>query len=377
MDDVQARHCGKYETRLPPVAIDRLLRTSLSTQVADGLRQAIRSGFYRPGDILPPLGALAGHLDISLRVARDAVSRLVEENLVMSRPRVGCQVLKPRTKCRHGRVLAVASVENMTSYFHAALLLEVGRLITAAGYVFDIVPLFMSRTGRHDLSPLDDKLRGPVDLAMAYHPVPCVSRRLLRLHVPYVAVGSLSGMRCTTYVRHDGVKAMADFVDACLRRGVHRVLVATYGRNQTVADALERVGVEVERISVPVKFGWRAGEQLEQDVTEVFLSRFARTQGRRCMPDLICATDDFVMRGALAALSRLGIRVPDDVSFVGTAIEGAPSSMFRSLACFRYDPFDAAHRVADAVLRHLGGKSAPKEVLCGYDFAEGDTFPAR
>ena len=87
---------GKYETRLPPITIDRYLKTSLSEQVAEGIRHAIQTGFYRPGDVLPPLGALTARLGISLRVARDAMRRLSCEKLVLSRPRVGCRVLNPK-----------------------------------------------------------------------------------------------------------------------------------------------------------------------------------------------------------------------------------------------------------------------------------------
>ena len=118
---------GKYETRLPQIAIDRHLTACLSEQVAEGLRQAIRTGFYRAGETLPPLGALCDRLGISLRVARDAIRRLCADDLVLARPRVGCLVLQPHAKCHHGRVLAVAAVENMTTYCHAALLLEIGR----------------------------------------------------------------------------------------------------------------------------------------------------------------------------------------------------------------------------------------------------------
>lgn len=365
---------GKYETKLPPITIDRYLRTSLSEQVAEGIRHAIQAGFYRPGDVLPPLGALAARLGISLRVARDAMRRLSCEKLVLSRPRVGCRVLNPKAKCHHGRVLAVAAVENMTSYYHAVLLLEVGRILTEAGYFFELVPLFMSDTSRIDFAQLTNKLRSPVNLVMAYHPVTAVSRRLAALSVPYVAVGSVSKMRCTTYIHHNGSNARTVFVDACVRRGVRRVLLAVYGDHFALGDELERAGIAVERIRIPVKFGLKVGERLERDSMNAFIEQLKGLRSRRSLPDVVCATDDFMVRGALAAFAHLGIRIPADVEFVGAVSDGAAPVMPCSMACFCYDPIADAKTVAETLLSYLNGRSVPRDVFLESRFLFGDTF---
>ena len=369
-----ATYCGKYETRLPPIAVDRYLKTSLSEQVAEGLRHAIQTGFYSPGDVLPPLGALTSRLGISLRVARDAVRRLAGENLVMARPRVGCRVLDPKSRCHHGRVLAVAAVENMTSYYHAVLLLEVGRLMTAAGYFFELVPLFMLKTSRIDFAQLMGKLRSPVNLVMAYHPVTAVSRRLAALSVPYVAVGSVSKMRCTTYIHGSGTKARKVFVDACVRRGIRSALVAVYGEHFALGDELERAGIAVERIWIPVKFGLKVGERLERDSMNAFIARLEDMRARRALPDVVCAMDDFMVRGALAAFAHLGMRIPADMEFVGSVSDGAAPVMPCSMACFCHDPIANAKTVADTLLAYLNGRSVPRDVFLESRFLFGDTF---
>ena len=365
---------GKYKTRLPPIAIDRHLKASLSEQVAEGIRHSIQAGFYKPGDILPPLGALMSQLGISLRVARDAIRMLTDDSLVLARPRVGCQVLQPRAKCHRGRVLAVAAVENMTSYYHAMLLVEVGRLLSEAGVFFETVPLFCSSSRHVDLSPLEDRLRGPVSLVMAYHPIRAISRRLSALSVPYVAVGSRSQMRCTTYVRHDAANARKAFVDACVRRGTKHALVAVYGAHRKLGDDLEAAGIATERIEIPVKFGMKVGESLERDSMDAFVARLGEMRRRKCMPDVVCATDDFITRGALAAFSHLGIELPGGVEFVGAVNDGAAPALPCSLACFRNDPVSNAKTIVDAILRHLNGKSVPHDVFYETEFSFGDTF---
>ena len=47
---------GKAKDIKPPsilFKVDHKLRVNIATQVTDGIRQAILSGFYKPGDLLP------------------------------------------------------------------------------------------------------------------------------------------------------------------------------------------------------------------------------------------------------------------------------------------------------------------------------------
>ena len=78
-----------------PFKIDRNNQANLSTQLADGFRRAILTGYYRPGDQLPSFTEIALQLGVSIRTPREAMKRLVAENLVRSRSRIGCEVLDP------------------------------------------------------------------------------------------------------------------------------------------------------------------------------------------------------------------------------------------------------------------------------------------
>ena len=93
------------------------------------------------------------------------------------------------------------------------------------------------------------------------------------------------------------------------------------------------------------------------------------------MPDVIVAHDDYVERGAIAALVHLGIKIPGDVFFVGLASKGAMPCHVQNLARFVVDPVVESKVVADAVLGHLGGKDVPQDVRYPVKFAFGDSFP--
>lgn len=62
-----------------PFSIDRSSRIKLPHQVADGLRAAVQSGFWKPGDRLPSSRELKTALGVSVRAPMEALQVLAEE----------------------------------------------------------------------------------------------------------------------------------------------------------------------------------------------------------------------------------------------------------------------------------------------------------
>ena len=71
-----------------PFELDRSSTYSLKDQLADGIRQAIWTGSYRPEDVLLSLSSAAVALEVSNIVARAAYRRLVAAGLIVSRLRI-------------------------------------------------------------------------------------------------------------------------------------------------------------------------------------------------------------------------------------------------------------------------------------------------
>lgn len=76
-----------------PFSLDRKIAAPLSVQMAEGLRAAISSGFYRDGDVLPTIHEFARLLGTSVRVPREAITALAAEGLLKPRRRIGCIVV--------------------------------------------------------------------------------------------------------------------------------------------------------------------------------------------------------------------------------------------------------------------------------------------
>ena len=75
------RFADKSKESFPSISINRHEEAYLSEQVAESLRTAIRTGFYRAGDALPPLRTIMKKAGVSLRVAREAMRRLADRDL--------------------------------------------------------------------------------------------------------------------------------------------------------------------------------------------------------------------------------------------------------------------------------------------------------
>ncbi|MFI6484069.1 GntR family transcriptional regulator [Nonomuraea sp. NPDC050663] len=73
----------------------------LYRQVASILRQAIYSGVYKPGDVLPTEAELQDKYGISRNTARNALIMLLNEGLITRTPRIGSVVRERRALLIH------------------------------------------------------------------------------------------------------------------------------------------------------------------------------------------------------------------------------------------------------------------------------------
>lgn len=369
------RQTGKVQDL--PFRIDRNLKTALADQVADGLRQCILSGRYGAGDILPSLKELVAQLGVSQRVAREAIHHLVAEGLAMVRPRSGCRVLAQQERSRRGRILAVMLESHRTAYFAATFISEMERLLAEAGFVVETVYVRMKRNGAGDFSQVCDKLRSPFDLVFSLYAVRALERFLAQSGIPYVPIGSPRKVPGSV-LQMEGTSGggVAEFAQRCTALGVRTAWVATYGtakRHSSVARALEAVGIAVEWQRIPLHFGFGFLEAIEHDGYANACSRFA--DGRR-RPDVAVVMDDYYLRGVLAALRDIGIKIPGDMRLVGLANAGFMPATSVPLACFLADARKSARDVADALLSFLAHGSVTGRHYVGVEFRDGTSLSA-
>ena len=121
-----------------PFAVARSSRATLVEQVAEGLRRAIDSGFYKAGDVLPTTRDLAAALGVSRIVTRAAVRELAEAGLINPKPSVGSVVLGRSGKLWRGNVLFISPSNGRIYYANVFIATLRARLVKAGWLVTQV-----------------------------------------------------------------------------------------------------------------------------------------------------------------------------------------------------------------------------------------------
>ena len=348
---------------------------SLVNQLAERLRTAIRNRQLRPGDRLPSFPALAEMTGTSPRIPREAVALLVGEGLLAARSGVGTVVLdRKRHSERNKRVLLVHPNEH-GAYYLGILIEEIDRMITNAGYSVSRIAMRKNAKSDYDFSVLKRQLRlGNFAAALAFAYDDKTILPLTTSSVPFVT--------CTFYpfkfpnargrIDYSHRSALPSFIRHCEQRKIRRILqVNTIPWLLDATDDLQSVGLEVENITLPYpKSNIGKQEQVERD-TFAALDRWLDAHP---LPDLILFTDDFASRGGILALTRHGIRFPEDVKVVvwSNAHFGpvAPVTLTRMVM----DPFAHAKLAANAFLSFLRTGKFTSRICLGPRYSKGESF---
>ena len=353
-----------------PFRLDRAVSANLADQLADGLRSAIVSGYYRKGDVLPTIVELARALGTSVQVPRTAIATLAAENLVNPRRGVGCVVVGRRQLVWKGRILGIVPAEREGAYHTTALFGEMRRTLAAAGYLFEVATLDHRPAGSIDCGPLDLALQRNLDFAFPLFCPPTVLRRIERASIPYAAKETDSGVELPSPAIGD----MAPFVAQCRAAGVERVLVAGFGPKRpfdAFCARFSEAGLRVEPRLVRCSHSPGYLERLERLGMELSLERFSKP--RETWPQLVFWADDFLAMGGLVGLLRLGIAAPRDVFVATIANRGLVPVYPADLTRFEFDPAATGRAAAAEILRRLAGEP-PRPVPEVVHYVAGETL---
>ena len=353
-----------------PFKIDRNNQANLSTQLVDGFRRAILTGFYQPGDRLPSFSDIAMELGVSIRAPREAMKQLVAENLIRSRPRVGCEVIARGDRIWKARVICVFISALEGSYYFSMMMGSLRRTMVAHGYSLISVTVDEKADGELDFSQLDSVCGEKVDFIIAIHPPEALALRIASYGVSALAFVDRQTASGLDTFRRANVCAMEPVAQAMLRAGVKRVLLANYAGGQTERELLERCGVEVESISVEAA-GANFLEDIKQCSMELLLDRFAPERPR---PDLVFFTDDYVAFGGLLALAQRGVSSPGDVGIITMSNRGFAPAWPHTLSRIEVDPLSDGEVLAEHAVARIERRPSP-DVRMRQRFISGETFP--
>ena len=359
-----------------PFEVNHALWGKIETQVTDGLRMAILSGFYKPGDILPSQIELARALGVSTRAPQTALRVLAEEGLVSPRTKRGTLVLGPRTGTFRGRVVIVQR-DNHPVYYNTFLEAGLCNRLTEAGYLVARVAATVDKrfedieNERTDVRQLVAALRQSTLIAILISSAPDVERTLADLGTPDITIGQTqpAAPGCAGFAKLSFDIALPGLLARLRERKVrHLVQVALRPSQYVDAALLGQVCESIEGITL-----WPGNELARQDrlVRFAFDTFAARYRTKADLPDAFLFTDDYLARGALTALLAAGIHTGRDVLFATLANMGIAPVHPDPIDLLARDPERDASVVADAVLSYLGTGTFPSDLTLGTEFVAG------
>lgn len=342
--------------------------------MAEGLRNAILTGFYKEGEILPKILEWAQMFGVSIRVPEAAVAALVREGLVVTHPGIGC-VVRPRTSSIwRGHVLLVMPDSTMV-YTANVVAGRIRDALSHSGWLVSQVDVLPESRGGHGLARLAFALKHPVELAILLKSHRAAEALLDENGTPFVVYGEnpCELRSCAGNIRLDLAAAAPDFARHCAEAGVRHVVQVCKVLTFSAADALRDAGVDVETWTLPDPDGLRP-EAVTRMSLEAFKARLA--EGRDLLPDLFFFADDYLAAGAMLALLHEGVRIPEDVRFVSLYNKGLGPVAWDTLACWELDSHAGGDLAAQRILAWLDGdRRTPVSCTIGTVYRRGATFP--
>ncbi len=360
-----------------PFKLDRAVAKSLTEQLVDGIKAAVDSGCYQPGDRLPSVRALAEQMGVSPIVSRLAIRRLEREDVVITRPRIGTIVRAPTEKTWRGRVLFVVP-ESDGNFMINVVSGEVRNRLAVRGYHLERVAVPKMANGKYDFTFLDLAVRIRADMILVAYRRPGVIRRIRSLNIPFVVLGGIRRGPVKGAVGLIGMSsdvASGDFVRRCKLAGVKRVMKVGFSPDNVSAmpGLLKKVGIDCKIWTIRHRGDSRRHDLVGMNAAAAFERRLAA--GMDWLPDVIYFDDDFVASGALSAMTHHGIRVPEDVKVVSFANLGLGPVFYRRLTTFECDPFRFGESIVSVLLPFLEERRWPGDLTFEEKFVLGETFP--
>ena len=356
------------------IKLDRTGKAQLSHQLADWLKAAIRRGDYVDGDVLPSAVELAKAANVCERTALGALAILAREGWTETRRHIGSVVVERGlpTLCR--KRLLFFTDEPYYSYYYDQIASGSRDLLLEHGIGVSMASVACSRVGNRHLQ-LSEFLKEKWDLVLSAGNTRGASQVLETQGWPFIWVGDgvprtpPTAKNCLGQVDIASGAALSKFVQACVRKGVRRVLqVIVLPRAYDAAEMLKVAEIPSQTLFVR---SMASPELVMQGGFSVVRDWF-RSGGAR--PDVILFTDDYVAQGGLIALKGLGLRIPEDVAVVTHANKGHGPFWEKPLTRLEMDPVAHGKTLAAAIAKYLRGEPFPQYLRLGSVWREGETF---
>lgn len=180
------------------------------------------------------------------------------------------------------------------------------------------------------------------------------------LKVPMIRVAPSKDMKRTSYVFMDDEKAAYELTRYLV--GIGHTRIAFIENIQSLASNIQRKAGYLRALldcGIEVQSEWIVGRRSEvNDGFDDAVALLSQTN----RPTAVFGAADFIALGAMAAASKLGLRVPDDVSIVGFDDSPAATSVWPRLTTIHQPIALMAETATDMLIGTLGGDLSRKAI---------------
>lgn len=342
--------------KAPPFKLERESSVPMTQQLRNGFAEAIESGYYKPGEVLPTLRDISEIFGVSMSIVLDVVEYLVADGYVRPRPRLGTIVLSRGERSYLGHAIVIVP-GMLSSYYGSVFANSFAEKMEEKGYSVSILFLSAdSSTGKYDLDRIDKALNKYVSIVVAIMPTKEIVEKLEKSSSPFIVMsdalhdfpGSAGSIRRERYgINHE-------ILAHCKERNIK---TATQFIFESITDELPVFhGFSDPLISVEtVRF------QSEERLTTVgqvrrlgydgFMRYYAEKKG--VLPELIVVSDDVLATGVIMAIEHLRINVPEQTKLLVFSHKGNDHCVSFRYGQIQMDPSSDGQKTAEEILNYL------------------------
>lgn len=352
----------------------------LTRQMADGIRSAIASGFWNPGDTLPTAAAFQKELGTGGFVPRTALRQLADEGVIILKKHVGAIVAPRKADARRQKRIAFITSGKRESYYENVHAFALQQIFEQADreLVHVQISRFEDDAKSTDLSSLKAQLELGLEFAVCFTESRTVAKMLDAAHVKYIYEGG-SGREfpnaiATINLEIESQACMDELAAHWKLHKVKDILVVDFEHvmpRNAIASFVQS-GMRFRRLIVKPPRDRNYLQDIQQAGLDAVAKFFSAERNRTNPPDAIFFYDDYLAAGGLIALAATGLRVPEDIRVATLANKGLGPVWFKPLTRLEYDPVGNARLIGDYVLKLLADKKATPPTL-QLKFIEGKT----
>lgn len=184
---------------------------------------------------------------------------------------------------------------------------------------------------------------------------------LQRKGVPFVAIGSTDDRRIVQ-VDHDHVTACKELTELLIEKQVGRLVLlcgnmthmVSRSRLKGFTEALREQGIELTRDMIRYDADGRDADRI---IEEVVAER----------PGCILCMDDGICTGVLDVITRMGLRIPEDIKVASFYNSKVLERNIPSITSLKFDDKELGRAACRTLLAMLNGEKAPGKTFMGYE----------